>query len=134
MEKYLSPDVSARVRGVVEKCSFCFNRYQLAKNKAYLNGVHRVPEEDYQTACTQACPAGAIVFGDLNNPEHKVHQIVQPDPHNGNKSKNPNAFRLLERLGTNTKVYYFSEREWVRRLGDNYLAHEETGKVGNAHH
>lgn len=134
MEKYLSPDVSARVRGVVEKCSFCYHRYQLAKNKAYLNGVHRVPEEDYQTACTQACPSGAIVFGDLNNPEHKVHQIVQPDPHNGNKSKNPKAFRLLERLGTNTKVYYLSDREWVRRLGDNYLAHEETGKVAKAHH
>jgi Fe-S-cluster-containing dehydrogenase component len=62
----------------------------------------------YQTACTQACPAGAIVFGDLNNPEHRVHQIVKPDPKNGNKSKKSEAFRLLERLGTNTKVYYLS--------------------------
>jgi Fe-S-cluster-containing dehydrogenase component len=35
MEKYLSPNVSPRMRGVVEKCSFCFHRYQLAKNKAY---------------------------------------------------------------------------------------------------
>jgi molybdopterin-containing oxidoreductase family iron-sulfur binding subunit len=134
MEKYLSPNVSPRMRGVVEKCSFCFHRYQLAKNKAYLDGERRVPEEAYQTACTQACPAGAIVFGDLNNPEHQVHQIVKPDPNNGNKSRNPKAFRLLERTGTNTKVYYLSSREWVRRAGDNYLAHEKTGQLAKLHH
>jgi molybdopterin-containing oxidoreductase family iron-sulfur binding subunit len=93
-----------------------------------------VPEAAYQTACTQACPAGAIVFGDLNNPEHQVHQIVKPDPDNGNRSRNPRAFRLLERTGTNTKVYYLSNREWVRRAGDNYLAHEMTGQVSKPHH
>jgi molybdopterin-containing oxidoreductase family iron-sulfur binding subunit len=124
MEKYLSPNVSPRMRGVVEKCSFCFHRYQEAKNKAYYEGKRDVPEKAYQTACAQACPAGAIIFGDLNNPKHVVHQIVQPDPHHHNKSKNPKAFRLLERLGTNTKVYYLSSRKWVHRAGDNYLANE----------
>jgi menaquinone reductase, iron-sulfur cluster-binding subunit len=124
MEKYLSPNVSPRMRGVVEKCSFCFHRYQAAKNKAYLEGRRQVAEKEYQTACTQACPANAITFGDLNNPEHAVHQIVQPDPQHHGKSKNPRAFRLLERLGTNTKIYYLSSREWVRRAGDNYLANE----------
>lgn len=134
MEKYLSPNVSPRMRGVVEKCSFCFHRYQLAKNRVYLDDARKVPEAAYQTACTQACPAGAIVFGDLNNPEHQVHQIVKPDPRNGNNSTNPKAFRLLERLGTNTKVYYLSSREWVRRVGDNYLAHEKTGQVSKLNH
>jgi molybdopterin-containing oxidoreductase family iron-sulfur binding subunit len=134
MEKYLSPNVSPRMRGVVEKCSFCFHRYQLAKDKAYLDGEDRIAEAAYQTACTQACPTGAIVFGDLNNPEHEVHRIVQPDAHNGNKSKNPRAFRLLERLGTNTKVYYLSDRDWVRRAGDNYLKSEKTGQVSKPHH
>ena len=38
------------------------------------------------------------------------------------------AFRRLERLGTDTAVYYISSREWVRRLGDNYLNDEETQK------
>lgn len=132
MEKYLSPNVSPRMRGVVEKCSFCYHRYQSARNKVYLNGERTVAEAAYQTACTQACPAGAIVFGDLNNPRHRVHRIVQPDSNNGNKSRNPRAFRLLERLGTNTKIYYLSSREWVRRAGDNYLAHEKTGQVAIA--
>ena len=119
MEKYLNPNVSPRMRGVVEKCSFCFHRYQAAKDKAHLDGQKEIEEDAYQTACTQACPAGAITFGDLNNPSHAVHELKQQ----------PGAFRLLERLGTNTKVYYVSSREWVRRAGDNYLKTEGPKKA-----
>ena len=129
MTKYLSPNVSPRMRGVVEKCSFCFHRYQLAREKTFAEGKREVKESEYQTACTQACPAGAIVFGDLNDPTHAVHKIAQPDFQNHYKSKNPRAFRLLERLGTDTKVYYLSSREWVRRAGDNYLADEAPGTL-----
>ncbi len=115
MEKYLSPNVSVRMRGIVEKCSFCFHRYQIAKDKAYYEGRDELEENEYQTACTQACPANAITFGDLNNPGHAVHEL----------KKDKNAFRLLERLQTNPKVYYLSSREWVRRAGDNYLEKEK---------
>lgn len=114
MEKYLSPNVSPRMRGVVEKCSFCFHRYQLAKENAYMEGRREVHEDEYQTSCTQACPADAITFGDLKNPRHAVYK----------NKKDTNAFRLLERLGTNPKIYYISSREWVRRAGDNYLVGE----------
>jgi molybdopterin-containing oxidoreductase family iron-sulfur binding subunit len=112
------------MRGVVEKCSFCFHRYQLAMEKAHYEGRRELEEEEYQTACTQACPAGAITFGDLNNPEHKVYKLGKPDPKHSGRPKNQNAFRLLERLGTNPKVYYLSSREWIRRAGDNYLKNE----------
>ncbi|MFO8049574.1 MAG: 4Fe-4S dicluster domain-containing protein, partial [Desulfosudaceae bacterium] len=78
-------------------------------------------EEEYQTACTQACPAGAIVFGDLNNKDHAVTRIVKPDHQHGGKPQNPDAFRLLERLGTNPKVYYLSSKQWVRKQADNYV-------------
>ena len=122
MEKYLSPNVSPRMRGVVEKCSFCFHRYQLAKEKAYMEQRRELEEDEYQTSCTQACPAGAITFGDLNNPKHAVYK----------NKKSPNAFRLLERLGTNPKVYYTSSRAWVRRSGDNYL--KNVGKPKKAVH
>lgn len=125
MERSLNPDVSVRMRGVVEKCSFCFHRYQAAMEKAHFEGHKDLEEEAYQTACTQACPAGAIVFGDLNNPAHRVHQMVKPDNRHGGRPRNPEAFRLLERLGTNPKVYYLSRREWVRRAGDNYLKNEK---------
>jgi Fe-S-cluster-containing dehydrogenase component len=130
MEQYLSPNVSPRMRGIVEKCSFCFHRYQLARDKAFAEERRDLEENDYQTACTQACPAGAIIFGDLNNPDHRVHQLARPDVQHGYKAKNPHAFRLLERLGTNTKVYYLSSREWVRKAGDNYLPGEKPGAHG----
>ena len=115
MEKYLSPNVSVRMRGIVEKCSFCFHRYQIAMDKAYYEDREDLEENEYQTACTQACPAQAITFGDLNNSGHAVYKL----------KKDKNAFRLLERLQTNPKVYYLSSREWVRRAGDNYLKDEK---------
>lgn len=124
LDKPLSPFVSARMRGVVEKCTFCFHRYQQAKNKAFVDGSE-IAEKDYQTACTEACPSGAITFGDLNNPEHKVHEL----------KKSPYAFRLLERLNTDTAVYYVSTRDWVRRQADNYLPDEKLAKIqaGGSH-
>jgi len=115
MEKYLNPNVSVRMRGIVEKCSFCFHRYQIAMDKAYYEDREELEENEYQTACAQACPAKAITFGDLNNPGHAVYEL----------KKDKNAFRLLERLQTNPKVYYLSSREWVRRAGDNYLKDEK---------
>ena len=118
LDKPLSPFVSPRMRGTVEKCTFCFHRYQQAKNKAIVEETE-IGEMDYQTACTEACPSGAITFGDLLNPEHKVHELAQED----------NAFRLLERLGTNPKVYYRTDREWVRRQLDNYLPGEQPDRV-----
>ena len=125
MERMLNPNVSVRMRGIVEKCGFCFHRYQLATDKAYLEGRRDLDEAEYQTACTQACPAGAILFGDLNNPTHAVHKIAQPDNAHGGRPRNPKAFRLLERLGTNPKVYYLSSKEWVRKAGDTQVQRTE---------
>jgi len=110
LERYLSPEVSPRMRGVVEKCSFCHHRLMRARSRAYAEGRREIEEAEYITACTEACPVQAITFGDLNNPDHKVTEL----------SKSLNAFRLLERLGTEPKVYYLSTRDWVRKMADNY--------------
>jgi len=107
MERTLNPDVSVRMRGVVEKCNFCHSRYQAAKAKAAAAGSREIDPADYVPACVEACPSGAIVFGDLSDPESDVALAA----------KSSDAFRLLESLGTDPKVYYLSEREWVRRLG-----------------
>ncbi|MBW1998244.1 MAG: 4Fe-4S dicluster domain-containing protein [Deltaproteobacteria bacterium] len=114
MERALSPEVSVRMRGVVEKCSFCHHRLMRARNRAYAQGRREVEEHEYITACAEACPAQAITFGDLNNPRHRVSRLI----------KDPNAFRLLERLGTQPKVYYLSTRAWVRKMADNFLPGE----------
>jgi Fe-S-cluster-containing dehydrogenase component len=104
MEKTLNPDVAPRMRGVVEKCNFCHGRWHAAKEQAAAAG-DRAPVA-YVPACVEACPAGAIRFGNLNDeasaPAEARHQ-------NG-------TFRLLESLGTESKVYYQSKREWVREI------------------
>ena len=119
LDRYLTPEVSPRMRGVVEKCSFCHHRLMRAKNQAYAEGRRQIEEGEYTTACAEACPVQAITFGDLNNPDHKVSQLIQ----------HPFTFRLLERLGTEPKVYYHSSRDWVRKLGDNFLPGEYTPVV-----
>ena len=113
-ERYLSPEVSPRMRGVVEKCSFCHHRLMRAKSLAYAEKRREIEEQEYITACAEVCPAQAITFGDLNNPKHKVSKL----------SKSRYAFRLLERLGTEPKVYYLSTKDWVHKMADNYLPDE----------
>jgi len=110
MERSLSPEVSPRMRGVIEKCSFCHHRLMRAKNKAYADNRKELKEEEYITACTEACPAQAITFGDLDNPDHQVSKLI----------KNKKPFRLLEKLNTKPKVYYLSSKGWVKNFGDNY--------------
>ena len=110
MEKYLNPDVAPRMRGVVEKCTFCSHRYIMAKNKAHNEGRDKLEEDEYVPACVEACPVGAMYFGDLNNLEHEVAK----------KSRSSRAFRLLEKLHTEPKVYYLSSHKWVRKSADNY--------------
>lgn len=116
MEQTLNPDVSLRMRGVVEKCNFCHARWQSAKAKAAAAGKRDLDPADYVPACVEACPSEAITFGNLDDPSSEV----------GRESKGPNIFQLLVRLGTQPKVFYRSEREWVRRLGDADLTQSET--------
>ena len=126
MKESLNPDVSARMRGVVEKCTFCYNRLQRAKENYYAKGEREIPENAYIPACAEVCPTRAITFGNLLNPEHKVNQILglKYDGHKFTYS-NPRAFRLLERLGTQPKVFYLTSHKWIKRMGDNYLKSEE---------
>jgi molybdopterin-containing oxidoreductase family iron-sulfur binding subunit len=125
MDKGLCPNASPRPRGVVEKCSFCHSRYLKAKDKVRAEGGDpmNLPDGAYTTACADICPTKAITFGDLNNPEHKVHDLA----------KSKNAFRLLEKLGLAPQVYYMSEREWVRKQGDNYNGNGGHGAPATNH-
>ena len=74
----LNPDVTVRTRGVIEKCSFCVQRLQEGKLAAKMEG-RKLRDSDVTTACVQACPTGAIVFGDDNNPESEVYKLQRTE-------------------------------------------------------
>jgi molybdopterin-containing oxidoreductase family iron-sulfur binding subunit len=95
----LNPDVATRPEGVVEKCTFCYHRIRKLRETARVEEreIER-PELEHLTACAQACPAGAIVFGDLNDSESRVSLM----------SGSPRASRQQEHIGTEPKVYYLA--------------------------
>jgi MoCo/4Fe-4S cofactor protein with predicted Tat translocation signal len=72
----LNPDVTVRSRGVMEKCSFCVQRIQEAKLESRRLALP-LAEANLQTACQQSCPAQAIYFGDLNDPNSRVSQLLR---------------------------------------------------------
>jgi molybdopterin-containing oxidoreductase family iron-sulfur binding subunit len=118
MEKTLNPGVATRMRGVVEKCNFCHARLHAAEDKAAM-AKKAADAADYTPACVESCPTQAIVFGDLADETSAVAQLA----------KSPGCFRLLARLGTEPKVYYRSEREWLRALSER-PAHQTEVKGG----
>jgi len=104
-----NPEVTVRSRGVMEKCSFCMQRIQEAKIRAKnawakAGGVDSgkdtwsIEDGAVVTACQQACPTQAIVFGDLNNPRSRVAQL----------SKSKLSYDLLEELNTKPRVKYLA--------------------------
>jgi molybdopterin-containing oxidoreductase family iron-sulfur binding subunit len=101
MTSRLPPDVSVREKGLVEKCTFCSHRYEKARDRAKAEN-RPLGEGDYTTACQDACPTQAIVFGDLDDPRSRVSGM----------SRSTRAYRYQEELGTQPKVYYLSEGEW----------------------
>jgi molybdopterin-containing oxidoreductase family iron-sulfur binding subunit len=102
----LNPDVVVRSRGVMEKCSLCVQRIQLAKNIA-LQEEREVSDGDIQTACQQACPTQAIVFGDLKDPNSRLSQL----------NRNQRRYQVLEELGTRPNVSYLKKVRNSMKMG-----------------
>jgi molybdopterin-containing oxidoreductase family iron-sulfur binding subunit len=95
-----NPDVSVRMRGVMEKCTFCLQRIEQAKIrqkvKAGASGNVEVKDGTIKTACQQACPAEAIVFGNLKDPHSAVSQARGED----------RTYLVLDYLATKPRVTY----------------------------
>lgn len=95
LNNYLNPNVTVRRRGVMEKCTFCIHRIQAADQQA--NQENReVSGDEVTTACAQACPTDAIIFGRLDDPNSRVSQAARSERN----------FAWMEELGTFPRVVY----------------------------
>jgi MoCo/4Fe-4S cofactor protein with predicted Tat translocation signal len=92
-----NPEVTIRSRGVMEKCTYCVQRIQQGRITAERES-RKVRDGEVITACQQACPAGAIHFGDLNDPDSKVTRIKQQQRNYG----------LLADLNTRPRTTYLA--------------------------
>jgi len=100
-----NPDVSVRMRGVMEKCSFCLQRIEQAKISQKVKATNsgdmaniEVPDGGVQTACQQACPAEAITFGNVKDPQSRVSKLKEQDRN----------YSVLEFLLTKPRLTYLA--------------------------
>ena len=98
MQMQLNPEVTVRERGVMEKCTMCTQRIKYGKMQAKLQG-REVRDGEIQTACQASCPTNAIVFGDVNDPNSKVSQLL----------KDQRYYSMLVDLNTRPAVKYASK-------------------------
>ena len=97
----LNPDVVVRSRGVMEKCSMCVQRIQKGKLDAK-TAERKLVDGDINTACAEACPANAILFGDVNDPSSEISLLRK-------REENERNYFILEELGVKPSVSYLTK-------------------------
>jgi MoCo/4Fe-4S cofactor protein with predicted Tat translocation signal len=120
----LNPEVSVRGRGVMEKCTYCIQRVQNGKIATRTKGDGKVHDGDIRSACQEACPTHAIVFGDLHDTTSRVHQMHH----------DPRSYAVLEELNIKPRTLYLSRiRNVPKRLATSTQLHPERFEDHHSH-
>ncbi|MCX7736835.1 MAG: 4Fe-4S dicluster domain-containing protein [Candidatus Kapabacteria bacterium] len=100
LENMLNPEITIRMRGIAEKCTFCVHRINEMRIESKNKGMKFIPDGRIKTACQEACPTEAIIFGDLNNKNSEIARIM----------KEKEVFHKLEFLNTKPSVAYIKNK------------------------
>jgi MoCo/4Fe-4S cofactor protein with predicted Tat translocation signal len=125
-----NPEVTVRSRGVMEKCTYCIQRIKAAKIKVKNQGVKeleanrpetKLKDGDVVTACQQACPAGAITFGDLSNKASKVAMLAESQ----------RGYKMLGDLNIRPRTSYLAR---IRNPHPELEPAKSEKEAGHGHH
>lgn len=116
-----NPNVTVRMRGVIEKCTYCVQRLEEVKIRQRAKARDdasklRAPDEMVRVACQTSCSADAVVFGDLANPKSKVVAA----------KANPRNYDLLKYIGTRPRTSYLAR---IRNVNGDLVKYESERKV-----
>lgn len=99
MNMVYNPEVTVRMRGIMEKCTYCVQRIQEKRILAKSENRRELKDGEVVTACQQTCPAEAIVFGNINDPNSRVAQL----------KKNNRNYALLAELNTKPRTSFLAK-------------------------
>ncbi len=120
-----NPNVTVRMRGVMEKCTFCVQRIQEAKIATKVavrdSGDVKIPTDSFTSACAQVCPTKAITFGNMKDPESAVSKLIASE----------RSYRLLEYLNILPRVSYLAR---IKNPNMKMPGAEKIGAAMKSHH